>query len=254
MRARSHDRGSARRARWRSSSPRAIVGTFLSSARPRSTSSTRPGLGRDRRRALRLRRQLRRPLVRPDQLRRGRRVRVGRDDGAARLQAGRPRHLSACCCDHTVGDVSARCWQRSSAPAFAFLVGVPLMRLSGLAAGIATFAVLEITHNLLREWDEDRPRRGTTLSLVPETTGPDAGGDRNRDRDRGRVRLPARAVSAARLRATRRGPGGGAGRRASTCTASDSGRSRSRVGSPGPWRQPTSTCSARSRPTRSTSS
>src|SRR5206468_2645759 len=31
----------------------------------------------------------------------------------------------------------------------AFLVGVPLMRLSGLAAGIATFAVLEITYNLL---------------------------------------------------------------------------------------------------------
>ena len=32
---------------------------------------------------------------------------------------------------------------------FAFVVGLPLMRLSGLAAGIATFAVLEITHNVL---------------------------------------------------------------------------------------------------------
>src|SRR4029078_13683199 len=31
----------------------------------------------------------------------------------------------------------------------AFIVGIPLMRLSGLAAGIATFGVLEITHNLL---------------------------------------------------------------------------------------------------------
>ena len=45
------------------------------------------------------------------------------------------------------------------------------MRLSGLAAGIATFAVLEITHNVLREWTSDRARRDT-LSLVPETTGP----------------------------------------------------------------------------------
>jgi branched-chain amino acid transport system permease protein len=50
------------------------------------------------------------------------------------------------------------------------VVGLPLMRLSGLAAGIATFAVLEITHNLLREWTKIGPG-ATTLSLVPETTG-----------------------------------------------------------------------------------
>src|ERR671923_16369 len=56
-------------------------------------------------------------------------------------------------------------------PVFAFLVGLPLMRLSGLAAGIATLAVLEITHNLLREWTKIGPG-ATTLSLVPETTGP----------------------------------------------------------------------------------
>jgi branched-chain amino acid transport system permease protein len=49
-------------------------------------------------------------------------------------------------------------------------VGLPLMRLSGLAAGIATFAVLEITHNLLREWTSIGPG-ATTLSLVPESTG-----------------------------------------------------------------------------------
>jgi branched-chain amino acid transport system permease protein len=53
---------------------------------------------------------------------------------------------------------------------FALLVGLPLMRLSGLAAGIATFAVLEITHNVLREWTKIGPG-ATTLSLVPETTG-----------------------------------------------------------------------------------
>jgi branched-chain amino acid transport system permease protein len=52
----------------------------------------------------------------------------------------------------------------------AFLVGIPLMRLSGLAAGIATFAVLEITHNLLQY--EERIGPGlNAFSSVPETTG-----------------------------------------------------------------------------------
>jgi branched-chain amino acid transport system permease protein len=52
---------------------------------------------------------------------------------------------------------------------FAALVGLPLMRLSGLAAGIATFAVLEITHNVLRYYEKIGP--GTTaFSSVPETT------------------------------------------------------------------------------------
>jgi branched-chain amino acid transport system permease protein len=53
---------------------------------------------------------------------------------------------------------------------FALLVGVPLMRLSGLAAGIATFGVLEIVHNVLRY--EDRIGPGlNAFSSVPETTG-----------------------------------------------------------------------------------
>ena len=53
--------------------------------------------------------------------------------------------------------------------AFAALVGLPLMRLSGLAAGIATFGVLEITHNVLRYYEKIGP--GTTaVSSVPETT------------------------------------------------------------------------------------
>ena len=52
---------------------------------------------------------------------------------------------------------------------FATLVGLPLMRLSGLAAGIATFGVLEITHNVLRYYEKVGP--GTTaFSSVPETT------------------------------------------------------------------------------------
>ncbi len=52
----------------------------------------------------------------------------------------------------------------------ALLVGIPLMRLSGLAAGIATFAVLEITHNLLQYEEKIGPGLNT-FSSVPETTG-----------------------------------------------------------------------------------
>jgi branched-chain amino acid transport system permease protein len=72
--------------------------------------------------------------------------------------------------DHTIGNVWSLALAAAVGGAFAFGVGLPLMRLSGLAAGIATFAVLEITHNLLREWTKIGPG-ATTLSLVPETTG-----------------------------------------------------------------------------------
>ncbi len=73
--------------------------------------------------------------------------------------------------DHTVSNVASLALAAAVGGVFALLVGLPLMRLSGLAAGIATFAVLEITHNLLREWTKIGPG-ATTLSLVPETTGP----------------------------------------------------------------------------------
>jgi branched-chain amino acid transport system permease protein len=56
------------------------------------------------------------------------------------------------------------------AAAFALLVGLPLMRLSGLAAGIATFAVLEIVHNVLRYYEKIGPGLNT-FSSVPQTTG-----------------------------------------------------------------------------------
>ena len=71
--------------------------------------------------------------------------------------------------DHTIGNVASLALAAAVGGVFALLVGLPLMRLSGLAAGIATFAVLEITHNLLREWTKIGPG-ATTLSLVPETT------------------------------------------------------------------------------------
>jgi branched-chain amino acid transport system permease protein len=54
--------------------------------------------------------------------------------------------------------------------AYALVVGIPLMRLSGLAAGIATFAVLGITYNILTYWTRIGPG-ATTLTLIPVTTG-----------------------------------------------------------------------------------
>jgi branched-chain amino acid transport system permease protein len=52
----------------------------------------------------------------------------------------------------------------------AFVVGLPLMRLSGLAAGIATFAVLEITYNVL-SFDYALGPGVNAFSAVPSTTG-----------------------------------------------------------------------------------
>jgi branched-chain amino acid transport system permease protein len=71
--------------------------------------------------------------------------------------------------DHTVGNLVSLLFAAGAGGLFALVVGLPLMRLSGLAAGIATFAVLEVTHNILREWTKIGPG-ATTLSLVPETT------------------------------------------------------------------------------------
>jgi branched-chain amino acid transport system permease protein len=72
--------------------------------------------------------------------------------------------------DNTVGNVPSLVVAAAVGGVYALLVGVPLMRLTGLAAGIATFAVLEITHNVLRYWDRIGP--GTnSFSSVPETTG-----------------------------------------------------------------------------------
>ena len=51
---------------------------------------------------------------------------------------------------------------------YALLVGLPLMRLSGLPAGIATFAVLGITYNVLYYWEKVGPT-AQTLSDIPES-------------------------------------------------------------------------------------
>jgi branched-chain amino acid transport system permease protein len=72
--------------------------------------------------------------------------------------------------DTTVGNIPSLALAAAVGAAFAFIVGLPLMRLSGLAAGIATFGVLEITHNVLRYWEKIGPGLNT-FSAVPETTG-----------------------------------------------------------------------------------
>ncbi len=72
--------------------------------------------------------------------------------------------------DHTVGNVTSLLIAAGIGGVYALLVGLPLMRLSGLAAGIATFGVLEITHNLLRYYEKVGPG-SNTFSSVPETTG-----------------------------------------------------------------------------------
>jgi branched-chain amino acid transport system permease protein len=72
--------------------------------------------------------------------------------------------------DTTVGNVSSLAIAAAVGAVYALLVGLPLMRLSGLGAGIATFGVLEITHNVLRYWEKIGPGLNT-FSAVPETTG-----------------------------------------------------------------------------------
>jgi branched-chain amino acid transport system permease protein len=71
--------------------------------------------------------------------------------------------------DTTVGNVPSLVVAAAVGGVFALLVGLPLMRLSGLAAGIATFAVLEITNNVLRFYEKIGPGLNT-FSSVPETT------------------------------------------------------------------------------------
>jgi branched-chain amino acid transport system permease protein len=71
--------------------------------------------------------------------------------------------------DTTVGNVWSLVLAAAVGGAFALAAGLPLMRLSGLAAGIATFAVLEITHNVLRYQEKIGPGLNT-FSSVPETT------------------------------------------------------------------------------------
>jgi branched-chain amino acid transport system permease protein len=69
-----------------------------------------------------------------------------------------------------VGNVASLAIAAGVGAVAAFVVGLPLMRLSGLAAGIATFAVLEITNNVLT-YDQSIGPGENAFSSVPQTTG-----------------------------------------------------------------------------------
>lgn len=71
--------------------------------------------------------------------------------------------------DLTLGNAESLVLAAVVGGVYALLVGIPLMRLSGLAAAIATFAVLGITYNIVRNWEKIGPGP-LTLSTVPETT------------------------------------------------------------------------------------
>lgn len=71
--------------------------------------------------------------------------------------------------DHTIPTWTSPLLAALLGAVYALLVGIPLMRLSGLSAGIATLAVLGITYNILTYWTRIGPG-ATTLSLVPDTT------------------------------------------------------------------------------------
>lgn len=72
--------------------------------------------------------------------------------------------------DHTVSNIASLAIAFAVGAIFALIAGAPLMRLNGIAAGIATFAILEITNNLL-SFDTNIGPGATTLSLVPTSTG-----------------------------------------------------------------------------------
>ena len=71
--------------------------------------------------------------------------------------------------DTTTGNLASLALAAVAGGVFALVAGLPLMRLSGLAAGIATFAVLGITNNILRYYEKIGPGLNV-FSSVPETT------------------------------------------------------------------------------------
>jgi len=70
--------------------------------------------------------------------------------------------------DHSISSAWSLALAAGLGGVYAFAVGIPLMRLSGIAAGIATLAVLGITYNLYN-WNSIGPG-ATVESLIPVTT------------------------------------------------------------------------------------
>lgn len=86
-----------------------------------------------------------------------------------------PKHLTlpglwSFIAQHSVSNFASLVIAAALGGIFALIVGLPLMRLSGIAAGIATLAILEITYNVLQQWTKIGPGP-TTLALVPISVG-----------------------------------------------------------------------------------
>ena len=77
-------------------------------------------------------------------------------------------HLIPILRDHQLGTPASMVVAAAAGGLYALLVGLPLMRLSGLPAGIATVAVLGISYNVLRNWERIGPA-AQALPLVPES-------------------------------------------------------------------------------------
>lgn len=78
-------------------------------------------------------------------------------------------HLAPVLADLELGNLASLLVAAAVGGVAAFVVGIPIVRLSGLSAGIATFAVLMIVGNLLGNWEFIGPG-AKTLPLVPRTT------------------------------------------------------------------------------------
>ncbi len=72
--------------------------------------------------------------------------------------------------DHHLGNITTLILAAAVGGLFALIVGIPLVRLNGLSAGIATFAVLGITRNVLRNWSKIGPG-AKAIPSVEESTG-----------------------------------------------------------------------------------
>ena len=138
----------------------------------------------------------------------------------------------------TVGNVPSLALAAGVGAIFAFAVGLALMRLSGLAAGIATFGVLEIVHNVLQYYEKIGPGLNT-FSSVPETTGVRQAADRRGDRDLRRVRVPAQPLRTDAARHAR-GSRGSVG--VGHLDLPDATRSHSSSPAPSPGSRAASTC------------
>ena len=122
--------------------------------------------------------------------------------------------------EHTLGNIPSLLVAAGIGGLYALLVGLPLMRLSGLAAGIATFGVLGDHPQPPSVLREDRARIERVL-VGARNDRPAAGHARRPARDRSRVRLPVEPLWPPAARNARGSPRRACGRRVGVPAAAD---------------------------------